>query len=450
MGETPEEIAEAFDQIEKVNRSAAKNAKAIHHMIFQSLHELSPEEQMALAIRYCEQTFAAQGLPYMLAMHAPDPDGDQRNWHFHITFSYRPVERTAEGEWSIDRFLRTDLDTPEGWKQMRFLLAEELNHTCELHGLTKRYTHLSYAASGLDYIPQEHLGPGLTAKVRRGETVARNVANHHHVATNEVRSAGRALRAALLAEVARCRTAASEKLDAVKLAAAVAASRPTINAVSVLRGITVPAAIEPLTARPDSASNDNEERSKRAAAALGADVPGTPQPSRPAAKDVRVNSPKTSFAGPLPLSLERNDTGTSADVVAYRFPPAPQPLNRLRDRPRYQGAGFSFAVPPTPLQPSTVTLDGKLVGHFAATRQPTPFTRTGSRAGATIAMRLTLSNAPPLPLSKAADTGGAHVDAVKRMRTMFAPVMPVSLQTTSRTTVSDLAGLLPMRTNPSS
>ncbi len=229
--------------------------------------------------------------------------------------------------------------------------------------------------------------------------------------------------------------------DAVKLAAAVAASRPTINAVSVLRGITVPAAIEPLTARPDSASNDNEERSKRAAAALGADVPGTPQPSRPAAKDVRVNSPKTSFAGPLPLSLERNDTGTSADVVAYRFPPAPQPLNRLRDRPRYQGAGFSFAVPPTPLQPSTVTLDGKLVGHFAATRQPTPFTRTGSRAGATIAMRLTLSNAPPLPLSKAADTGGAHVDAVKRMRTMFAPVMPVSLQTTSRTTVSDLAGL---------
>ena len=48
----------------------------------------------------------------------------------------------------------------------------------------KRYTHLSYAAIGMDYLPQVHLGAGLTAKVRRGEEVALNELNRLTVARN--------------------------------------------------------------------------------------------------------------------------------------------------------------------------------------------------------------------------------------------------------------------------
>jgi hypothetical protein len=139
----------------------------------QSVHDLTPEQQFEMAKRYCEYAFGSQNLPHSLALHPPSSEGDQRNWHVHVVFSMRPMVRTGEGEWQIGRFLRTDLDCPEQFARLRSLWAEELNHACSEAGVAKRYTHLSYQAAGVDFIPQRHLGPGLTAKVRRGEVGAR-------------------------------------------------------------------------------------------------------------------------------------------------------------------------------------------------------------------------------------------------------------------------------------
>lgn len=101
-----------------------------------------------MLLRYCEQVFGSQDLPYSVCLHPPSEDGDQRNWHAHVVFSYRPMVRADEADWQIGRALRSDLDCPEQWTRMRFLLAEELNYTCEMHGVNKCYTHLSYAAAG--------------------------------------------------------------------------------------------------------------------------------------------------------------------------------------------------------------------------------------------------------------------------------------------------------------
>jgi len=226
VGQSVEEAAEAFDELERVNRSAAANAKVVHHMIIQSMHELPPEEQWAMLLRYCDQVFGSQDLPYSVCLHAPSEQGDQRNWHAHIVFSYRPMVRTDEAEWQIGRAIRTDLDCPEQWTRMRFLLSEELNRTAEMHGVDKRYTHLSYAAAGLDYIPQEHLGAGLTEKVRRGEKVERNEQNLAVVARNSALHAVRDIRSVLRAGFAAVADFARTERNAVLAPMAIQPAKP--------------------------------------------------------------------------------------------------------------------------------------------------------------------------------------------------------------------------------
>ena len=241
VGLSVEEAAEAFDELERVNRSAAANAKVVHHMIIQSMHELSPEEQWAMLLRYCDQVFGSQDLPYSVCLHAPSEQGDQRNWHAHIVFSYRPMVRTDEVEWQIGRSIRTDLDCPEQWTRMRFLLSEELNRTAEMHGVDKRYTHLSYAAAGLDYIPQEHLGEGLTEKVRRGEKVELNERNLAVVARNSAIQAVRDIRSVLRAGLAAVADFARTERNAVLAAMAIQPAKPVgdIRAFNI-RGVQVP------------------------------------------------------------------------------------------------------------------------------------------------------------------------------------------------------------------
>lgn len=191
-------------------------------MIVQLEHGLTPEEQFATLRRYCEDVFGRQGLPYVVVLHPPSEEGDQRNWHAHIMFSFRPVTRTAPYEWEFRQHLRTDLDTPEQFGRLRKLWADHLNFACEKEGLDKRFTHLSYAAAGLDVVPQHHLGEALNAKVRRGERVELNEINKRIVRRNlfkralrEAGSAMTAVAAALQAEMEQVKRA---KLRAQELA----------------------------------------------------------------------------------------------------------------------------------------------------------------------------------------------------------------------------------------
>lgn len=207
MGGRDDEIVAAMDVAEGVNRAVSIDAKTLLHGIMQSCHDLSPEQQFELVCEYAEYVFGRQQLPYLVVLHPPSAEGDQRNWHVHLLFSFRPMAKIGEGEWAVGKYLRTDLDTPEQFSRLRFLWAEALNHACEKAGVAKRFTHLSYAASGVDFIPQTHLGEGLTAMVRRGEHVALNAANHRLALRNSLVCATKEMRSALLATVGQTREA---------------------------------------------------------------------------------------------------------------------------------------------------------------------------------------------------------------------------------------------------
>jgi hypothetical protein len=279
VGQTVDEAAEAFDQLERANRTAAANAKVVHHMIIQSLHELSPEEQWAMLLRYCDHVFGSQDLPYSVCLHAPSEQGDQRNWHAHVVFSYRPMVRTDEAEWQIGRAIRTDLDCPEQWTRMRYLLCEEFNRTAEAHGINKRYTHLSYAASGLDYIPQAHLGAGLTAKVRRGERVELNDRNSAVVARNSALQAVRELRNALRASAASLSAIARRRRDTIRAVAAIWKAKAEQASSFDLRGVRVPTMQTALGDSEINAANDDiAVRDQNAASFKLPTAPLTPTP----------------------------------------------------------------------------------------------------------------------------------------------------------------------------
>ena len=112
---------------------------------------------------------------------APPPDGDQRNWHCHVLWSYRPLERIGDHEWEVGEMLRTDLDNPQAMKLMREMFAAVMTNASFEAGQNQVWTAKSNADRGMPNEPQVHLGGADTNRARNGEHVADNEENHQRV-----------------------------------------------------------------------------------------------------------------------------------------------------------------------------------------------------------------------------------------------------------------------------
>lgn len=98
--------------------------------------------------RYCRY-FDERGLPYTVAMHKPDPQGDVRNYHVHIVYSLRPATRLGPYDWRFAVSKVSDVNTPEGIATRRKLVVDAINATLRANGSGQRYTHLSNRARGM-------------------------------------------------------------------------------------------------------------------------------------------------------------------------------------------------------------------------------------------------------------------------------------------------------------
>ncbi len=185
-GLTIDETLCAFDHLEQVNWAAAKNAKLLLHGIFAVDYRQAPEEMMACGTRWAEETLGRFGLPYLVTLHAPPEDGDQRNWHLHVLWSFRPMERIGDHEWQVGEMLRTDLDNPEAMKLMREMFAAVMTGVSFEAGQSQVWTAKSNAARGIVEEPQDHVGASLTNRARDGEFVAVVEQNHERVHHSKV------------------------------------------------------------------------------------------------------------------------------------------------------------------------------------------------------------------------------------------------------------------------
>ena len=185
VGATFSEALCAFSHLEQINAAGQKSSKLLMHGILAVDHRQSPDEMMRVGIYWAELTLGSKGLPYAIVLHAPSPDGDERNWHMHIAYSYRPMEWVAEHEWLVGESLRTDLDNAQAMFKMREVFAAIMTASSFATGVNQRYTAKSNAARGLVHEPQEHLGSALTNLVRNGQFVAKNEQNFDRVVRSQ-------------------------------------------------------------------------------------------------------------------------------------------------------------------------------------------------------------------------------------------------------------------------
>ena len=173
----PDEAVALADEIEAFARAERLNGKVCFNLVIGYPRPATARQREMILRRFCQRTFADEGLPFMALNHEPKRAGKVHNPHGHITASLRPVHREAPYRYLISKDLRVDLDGEDGMARMRRILAEVTTQVMREAGFEHQYTHLSNAARGLALIPQEGLTKDQSEAAIRGETVAANERN---------------------------------------------------------------------------------------------------------------------------------------------------------------------------------------------------------------------------------------------------------------------------------
>ncbi len=134
-----------------------KNSQTARHIDAALPVEISRSEQIDLVRNFCNQCFISKGMCADFAIH----DKGDGNPHVHILLTTRKVDENGftkkERSWNDKSLLLK-------WRK---LWADWCNH--KLYFVSKeRIDHRSYAAQGIDKIPQKHLGAAACAIEKKG------------------------------------------------------------------------------------------------------------------------------------------------------------------------------------------------------------------------------------------------------------------------------------------
>jgi len=164
----PEGAAWAQDRIALWNAAEAsekrKDAKVAREYELALPHELDTSQRRALARGFAQEVVKRFGVAADTAIHAPHPEGDQRNWHAHVLTTTRTV--TAEGMGAKTRELDVIQTAGPAVEALRALWAVQVNQALERAQLAERVDHRSFARRGVEQVAEQHLGPAATALER--------------------------------------------------------------------------------------------------------------------------------------------------------------------------------------------------------------------------------------------------------------------------------------------
>ena len=150
--------------------------------------ELSAQERRELTVRFAKGLAAKYGCAVDIALHAPDREGDQRNWHAHLLTTTRKVSAGAFGEkcgieLSDTKRLSLGLGPARiEVESVRQMWADQVNRQLEEAQSSERVDHRSIAVQreeaiqnkqqakviALDRAPQVKLGWKVIQMERRG------------------------------------------------------------------------------------------------------------------------------------------------------------------------------------------------------------------------------------------------------------------------------------------
>lgn len=81
--------AKLWNQVEAMEHR--KDAQLARSLVFALPHELTDDQRRQLATDFARENFARKGMVADVVIHAPDEDGDQRNYHAHVLLTTREI-----------------------------------------------------------------------------------------------------------------------------------------------------------------------------------------------------------------------------------------------------------------------------------------------------------------------------------------------------------------------
>lgn len=142
-----------------------KDSQVGRELLYAVPSDVSREEQQRIAREIAACVVSRHGAAVDWSLHAPHPEGDERNYHIHMLISTRRVgpdgftEKMPELD---DRRL-----SPKTVDSIRAEVAASINRSLERCGRDYRVDHRSFERRGIDREPQRHKGPAATEMERR-------------------------------------------------------------------------------------------------------------------------------------------------------------------------------------------------------------------------------------------------------------------------------------------
>jgi MobA/MobL family len=137
--------------------------------------ELSAEQRVALARAFSREIADRYSVAVDLAIHAPRPQGDPRNFHAHLLATTREVTPEGLGPKAgldMELSVRNELGVfpfRQEYKTLRARWADLANEALREANVQARIDHRSLAAQGIDREPRPQLPWAAVATERRGE-----------------------------------------------------------------------------------------------------------------------------------------------------------------------------------------------------------------------------------------------------------------------------------------
>jgi len=159
-----------------------KDAQLAREIMVALPNELTPGQRIKLVRGYIFQQFVRKGMIADFAIHAPNKEGDERNYHAHILLTMRAITLAGFGgkvrEWNAKSYIYQ-------WRQA---WENHTNQALEQAGLDCQVDCRSHASKGLDQEPRLHLGYQAMVIERKGEQSDRGNENRAVEARNEMRA----------------------------------------------------------------------------------------------------------------------------------------------------------------------------------------------------------------------------------------------------------------------
>lgn len=161
------------------NRSNSRTAREI---VINIPHELMQGDQGTgnmLAHEFASQLSEKYQVAVDVAVHAPDKQGDNRNFHAHLLLTTRKIEQDRHGnikltdksqlEMSNTQLKKAGLlSNQDELKEIRKAWADLTNEYLAEHGIDERIDHRSHKDRGLDTLPTVKMGWQATELERKG------------------------------------------------------------------------------------------------------------------------------------------------------------------------------------------------------------------------------------------------------------------------------------------